>query len=132
MEKDTDITVLVAEDDPTFASRIIGIIGDIAGLRVVGHASDGERAVDMIRSHSPAIALLDFQMPKLNGLEVLAEALGLDRPPRCVMLTGNDSPEFRRRCLDAGAYAFLSKSTEVEHLGDLLSRLIEELRGSLR
>lgn len=62
-------SILVADDDPDLLDLIMRQLSR-AGYQVIG-ASDGEQALDLVREHSPDMAVLDVMMPKLTGLEVL-------------------------------------------------------------
>ena len=114
--------VLVADDNPTnreVLSRILERGGHTAVL-----VPDGERALDALESTRFDIALIDRNMPRLNGLEtVRAIRLTSGARPRLpvVVLSADATPEAKRECLEAGADAFIAKPVEA-------ARLLEELQ----
>ncbi len=110
--------VLVAEDDPGLRSVLE------RGLRengyVVDAVDDGERALSFLRSYEYAVAVLDWRMPGLSGVEVIGEArrLGLTAP--VLLLTARDATGDRVAGLDAGADDYLVKPFD---FGELLARI---------
>jgi len=68
-------TVLIADDDPDLRALVSVTLGR-AGYNVI-EATDGAEALEMIREHSPGVALLDVNMPRLDGVQV-AEQLRAD------------------------------------------------------
>jgi chemotaxis response regulator CheB len=62
------IRVLVADDSPTALRSVCDYLDFAGGLEVVCTASDGVNAVQLVAKHQPDLALLDFRMPRLNGL----------------------------------------------------------------
>lgn len=115
--------VLLTEDDP--------IVAELYRLRLdrEGHevtvASDGQAALDAVRSARPEIVLLDIRMPKLSGvavLEKIREDPELERVP-VVMLTNYSDPAQVQRCRELGIEAYLVKSrTTPRQLSDWITR----------
>lgn len=64
---DDDIQILIADDHPLMRKGLRLSIDEDPGMKVVGEASDGEMALAMIAKLHPQIALLDIEMPKLEG-----------------------------------------------------------------
>lgn len=79
--------VLVAEDDPEIAAILTGYLSR-AGLLVL-HAADGWRALEMHKMQAPDVVLLDVQMPRIGGWDVLAEIRRRGDTP-VLMLTAQD------------------------------------------
>mgnify|MGYP001111563251 CR=1 FL=1 len=65
------IDVLIADDHPLIRKGVINALKDYADIRFVGEATDGYQALEMVRKFDPSILLLDIDMPKLSGLDVL-------------------------------------------------------------
>ena len=109
-------TVLVAEDDPV-CSEICAELLRRAGLQV-RLAEDGEAAVALAQANEFALVLMDMQMPRLNGPDATARirAAGRNRHTPIVAVTANAFEEDRRRCLDAGMDAFLTKPLDSAQL----------------
>jgi AmiR/NasT family two-component response regulator len=112
--QDDRLTVIVAEDD-FLVSREIVRTAEAAGFVVLGTARDGEEAVDLVKRVSPRAALLDIEMPRVNGL-VAARRIRDQHPVPVVMLTAYESPEFLREATEAGVAAYLTKPPDVAGL----------------
>jgi len=84
---DAPATILFAGDHPVFRKGLVNVIAEDVRFEIVVEASDGATALDLIQKLNPSIALLDVDMPRLNGL-VLAEKLKTLRPSvRVIVLT---------------------------------------------
>ena len=103
-------TVLLVEDDP-FLSRMYTKIFNIHGYDIQS-AGDGEAGLATAKSLKPDVILLDIMMPKLNGMEVLAELKKDDstKDIPVIMLTNLGDQQQRDSALSAGAVKFLVKS----------------------
>ncbi len=119
-------TILVADDEPAIVELVRFTLED-AHVRVV-EAVDGAAALRLARAERPALALLDVQMPRVNGLDVCRR---LRQTPECahtriVMLTAAAQAEDRRRGLAAGADDYLTKPFSPLALLTLVRSLVPE------
>ena len=64
------ITIIIADDHPLMRSGVRTELESVSHFSVLAEASDGEEAYQAVQKLHPDIAILDFQMPKLNGLEI--------------------------------------------------------------
>ncbi len=71
--------------------------------------ADGETALHLARRQSFDVVIVDKEMPRMDGLELLEKLLELDPTTRCIMLTGHTSMETRRKVLEAGARRYVTK-----------------------
>lgn len=119
------IEVLVAEDNPTNQKVIKGI------LEKAGHSvylvADGDQALNALENHHFDLAIMDVQMPVLDGLEAL-KIYSFAQPQQgavpIVMLSADVTNETRQRCKEAGAKAFLAKPIQAHQLLDAIARVI--------
>ncbi|MGW2509384.1 response regulator transcription factor [Streptomyces scopuliridis] len=112
------IKVLVVEDMQVVRAGLVALLGGAFGIEVVGQAADAREALEVVGRASPDVALLDVDLPGMDGL-ALARELPV-RVPACrtVMLTAMDRPGHVRRALDAGAAGYLLKSVSPKGLAD--------------
>lgn len=100
------------------------MLGESGQIEVLGPADDGCTALEIFRRERPAGVVLDFQMPGLDGLQVLRAIRELDRKCLAILLTNHDEPSLKEQCHAAGADYFLDKSRDFERVLELvLSRL---------
>jgi DNA-binding NarL/FixJ family response regulator len=110
------IRILVADDHAVVRSGLVGILNAQADMSVVCDAADGLRAVELFFEHSPDVALIDLQMPGLDGVAVV-EALRAKHPDaRVIILTTYDTDDDIERSLKAGAKAYLLKDVDPRDL----------------
>jgi DNA-binding NarL/FixJ family response regulator len=117
--------VFIADDSALLRERLVALICDLEGMEVVGQAGDAAEALEAIRRLKPDVAVLDIRMPGGNGIQVLEAVKRQPAPPLVIMLTGFAYPQYRRKCLAAGADYFLDKTTEFERVAEVLRQLRE-------
>ena len=117
------IRVLLAEDEELIRDALVSLLGREPDLEVVATASDGSAAVAQALAHRPDVAVVDLEMPRLDGLRVVTE-LGRSLPTcAAVILTGHGRPVVLRRALASGARGFLAKGAPGSALADVIRRV---------
>lgn len=118
------IRVLLAEDQAMVRGAISALLHLSApDIEVVAEAGDGEEAILMAREKAPQVALLDIEMPRVDGLRV-AEVLHAEFPLlRIVILTTFARPGYLRRALAAGASGYLLKDAPAMELAAAIRRI---------
>jgi DNA-binding NarL/FixJ family response regulator len=106
-------TILIADDHPVFRLGLRGLIESERDFEVVGEASDGERALELIQSLRPAIAILDISMPKLDGLALAQRIVGQEPPVDLILLTMYREDKLFRKALEAGVKGYVLKDSMV-------------------
>ena len=113
MSNNSRVQILVVDDDAMIRTILTQLLTS-AGYQC-DQCEDGAKALEMIHAKQPSLLLLDFDMPGLNGAEVL-KRLRADSDPAiaqipAIMLTGHGSEASEVRCLQAGADDFVTKPT---------------------
>jgi len=115
--------VFLADDSHAVLERIREMLSSLPEIEIIGWASDVPEALDSIRETKPEAVILDLAMPNGSGIEVL-KTIKHERPETIVVvLTNYAFPQHRRRCVEAGADAFLDKSAEFAEIPQVLRRL---------
>jgi two-component system, NarL family, response regulator len=120
MDKTKPIRVLLAEDHEVVRDGLAAIIDYQADMTVVGHACNGEEAVERFAELQPDITLMDLRMPGMGGapaIEAIRKKFG---DARIIVLTTYDGDENIYRALKAGARGYLLKDSGKD---DLLSAI---------
>lgn len=110
-----EITVVIADDQQLVRAGFRLIVNSEPGMRVVGEASDGIEALDLVRRRSPDVILLDIRMPGMDGLTAARRILA-ESDTRVLLLTTFDADEYVFEGLRAGASGFLLKDLPPEQL----------------
>lgn len=114
------IRVLLADDEELIRTALAALISLEPDLDVVAHAADGRAAVDEAVRHRPDVALVDLEMPELDGMAVTAELARSVPDCAVVILTGRGRPPHLRRALAAGARGFVPKGASGYALADVI------------
>ncbi|WP_314301513.1 response regulator transcription factor [Kocuria palustris] len=120
------LSVLIADDEPVVRETMSIYVNSAPDMQVVGTAADGRAAVQMAETLSPDIILMDIQMPRVDGVEAVAEVLRLLPHTHVVMITTFTSREAVVPALRAGALGYVLKSDPPERL---LSAVREAVAG---
>jgi DNA-binding NarL/FixJ family response regulator len=118
MTDDTEIRVLLVDDQDLLRSGIRIILESEPGIVVVGEARDGHGALERIRQVSPDVVCLDVQMPGMDGLTATRLITALENPPAVLVLTTFDRDDYLFEALEGGASGFLLKNSTPEQLVD--------------
>ena len=110
------IRVLLADDHVIIRSGVAQILNEQPDIQVVAEAADGAAAVALYRKERPDVALLDLQMPKLDGVHVVEQIRKEFPDAVLVMLTTFDTDDDIDRALTAGAKAYLLKDVSTADL----------------
>ena len=118
--------VLIA-DDHALVREGIGILIARAGFSVVAEASNGQEALSLASDHRPDMAVLDMNMPLMNGLDTAVELRRLSPSTRSILLSRHGDGECVRAAMRAGVKGYVLKSQSVV---ELLQALSEVANGS--
>lgn len=110
------IRVMLVDDQAMVRVGFRMIIETEADLTVVGEATDGREAVDMVDRCRPDVVLMDVRMPRMDGLEATAIVTARPDAPRVLMLTTFDAEDYVYTALRSGASGFLLKDAPAEQL----------------
>ena len=105
-------------DDNKQYRMLIKMVLELAGHEIVGEAGDGEEALAQAPTADPDVVLLDLNMPKMSGFDVLPQLRERLPATKILILTTGQAPQERQRALDAGADGFIIKPTRVFSLDD--------------
>jgi DNA-binding NarL/FixJ family response regulator len=108
------VKVLIADDSTPIRERIVKLLTTLPDVEIVGEAIDGIETAVLVRKTKPEVVILDLQMPKLSGLEILPRLKEIEPPPVVVVLTNFSTSPLKAMCTRKGADFFFDKSTEFE------------------
>jgi two-component system response regulator DesR len=118
------IRILLAEDQGMVRGALAALLDLEPDLQVVAQVAAGDQVLAAAERSEPDIALLDIEMPGLDGLSA-ARSLRTARPDcRVLILTTFGKPGYLRRAMDAGVAGFLVKDGPVEQLAEAIRRVL--------
>ncbi len=120
-----DPRCLIADDHPALTAAVTSFVAE-NGFEVVGPASDGRRAVALAAQEQPDLALVDFRMPRLAGLDLIAALREVSPDTRICVYTADGDEQLASDSLAAGAVAVLLKESP---LSDVVRALEAALAG---
>jgi two-component system response regulator DesR len=122
------IRLLLADDQALVRGALAALLELEGDLEVVAEVGRGDEVVDAAREHRPDVALLDVEMPGLDGIAA-TEALRAVLPDvRVLIVTTFGRPGYLRRALQSGAAGFVVKDTPARQLADAVRRVHSGLR----
>jgi DNA-binding NarL/FixJ family response regulator len=104
-----EVTVLVVDDHPLLRHGLRDVIGNKSRFKIVGEASDGEEALRKIACLKPQIAIIDIDMPRLNGLETIRSIRVLPFPVKVIVLTMYKEADMFNAAMDLEVKAYVIK-----------------------
>jgi DNA-binding NarL/FixJ family response regulator len=102
--------ILIADDHDVVRSGLHAILNSQPGWEVVAEAEDGKRAVELAAETQPNVAILDYQLPILNGVDATREIRAFHPQTEVLIFTMHESEPLIRELLEAGARGYLLKS----------------------
>ena len=112
----TQVTVVVGDDHPVYREGVVRVLKESGTIQVVAEAGDGRAALAAIREHRPDVALVDYRMPGMDGLDVVhaVERDGLST--RVIVLSAFDDAALVYQALAAGASGYLTKEADRQEI----------------
>lgn len=114
--------IFIVDDSIIVRERLISMLSDLEGASVVGSAQETQEAMGAIKELKPDVVILDLNLPGGGGVKVL-EHIKLHAPgTKVIILTNYDYPQYRKKCLEAGADVFMDKLTEFDQVPTLVTQ----------
>ena len=116
-------SVVIVDDHPLFREGVRSIIDSEEDLDVLAEGSSGDQAIQLVRELRPRVALIDVNLPNMNGMQVTRQ-IGAERlDTSVVLLTAYDDVEQVLHAFSAGAAAYCSKDVEAGKLVDVVRQV---------
>ena len=112
------VRLAVIDDHALFRAGLISLLNDMKEFRVIGEAGDGTEALRILNELKPDVLLLDVNMPRMGGVETVAQIRSLPEKEQCkiLMLTISENDKDLIGSISAGADGYLLKNAEPEEL----------------
>ena len=126
------IRILVVDDSSTFRDTFCSLLQDDPNIELVASAGSGLEALAMVEELQPDLVFIDFQLPEMNGLEVIAKLRGRFPTLPIVVMSSHDMPALGEVCNQGGANAYATKDRLLQQLSSILADVavsLNKLRG---
>ncbi|MGJ8736076.1 response regulator transcription factor [Zobellia laminariae] len=104
-------SIILADDHSLVRDGIRALLESESDLKVIGEASDGIEAIEMVNKNSPDLLIIDIRMPRMTGIEAVEKLNAQNSPVKCIILSMHDSEEYILKSVKAGALGYLLKDT---------------------
>jgi two-component system, NarL family, response regulator NreC len=121
MEPTKPITIVLADDHGIVREGIAAFCNSRPELKILGQSSDGAEAVELILSLKPDFAVLDLNMPKVSGLDVIRRVRQAKSETKLIVLSINRDENVIRELFRSGANGYLLKDGPARHLFDAIN-----------
>src|SRR5579863_5624161 len=115
------ITILLADEDALRRDGLAAVLQGASQFEVVAQCPDGETAIDQIRRLRPDVAVIDLNLPRMHGIELVRRVRSEALATKVVILSGTADDEIVREVVRAGGDGYLLKNGPARHLIDAIS-----------
>ena len=122
------IRLVIADDQALVRGALAALLGLETDIEVVAELGDGTGVVSAVLEHSADVAMLDVEMPGLDGISAAAAVRSAAPSCRVLMVTTFGRPGYLRRAMQAGASGFVVKDTPARQLAEAVRRVHNGLR----
>ena len=122
------IGILVVDDHPVVRAGLTAMLSTQSAFEMIGEASDGKMALEMIDRLRPDIVLLDLRMSDISGIDVLRSLAARKSQVRCIVLTNYELNEDVFKAVEAGARGYLLKDVPLQELARIIRAVHEGRR----
>lgn len=108
------IKVVLVDDHGIVRNGIKSTLSDAKDIKVIGEASNGVEAIEVVKRLLPDVAVVDITMPEMNGIDAVAIITKKYPSVKCLILSMHDKEEYIFKSIEAGALGYLLKDTSKE------------------
>jgi len=119
------ITLLVVDDHPLFRQGVVDALSLESDMRIIGQSAVGDEALELIRTKKPNVAVLDVNLPGMNGQQITHQVSQERIGTRIILMTGYDDIEQAFHAALAGAHGYCSKDIEPQSLARIIREVAE-------
>lgn len=120
------LKIYIADDHTLFRKAMMNLLKTFEGVAVVKDAENGKELISLIKTEQPDVAIIDLQMPVMDGAEACEKIIEHYPEVKLIVLTMHDSDKYVLHMIEMGVHAFLLKNTEPDELEKAINSIIEK------
>lgn len=120
------LRIIIADDHPLFSQGVIQVLSTRKNLEVIGQAENGKAALELIRRELPDIAILDVQMPGMDGFEVAKIVRTEKLPTKIIFLTMFNQESFIKKVFEIGVKGYILKDSAITDILKCIEAVAED------
>lgn len=109
-------TVLIVDDHPSLRLVLKMHLSQVLGVTGILEADNGQATIQIVKDSAPGLVILDIDIPKINGLDVIPRIRAIQPSIRILVVSGQDQSVFAPRVKTAGANGYVSKAQEISEI----------------
>lgn len=117
-------TVIIADDHEIVRRGLRGILESEGSCKVIAEAADGLTAAQLVEKHKPTLLVLDLNMPRLHGIDVLRQVRSASPQTKVIVLSMHNDEPYVIESLRAGAMAYILKGSESQEISQALKEVL--------
>ncbi len=125
MTENQKIRIIIADDHPVFRNGLRKLIEEDSSIKVIGEAENGEKVLEIINELKPEIAVLDIDMPKMTGIQVLKSLTKAKVEIKIIFLTVFASEDIFNKAMNLGISGYLLKDSAVTEIIECIHKVAE-------
>lgn len=118
-----EVPVVIVDDHPLLRRGVRDVIGENSRFKIIGEASDGREALRLLAGLKPQIAIIDIDLPLLNGLELIRALRELPFEVKAIILTMYNEEDMFNAAMDLGAKAYVLKENAANEIVAALEKV---------
>lgn len=119
----TPIRLILADDQDLVRGGLTALLNLEPDVDVVAQVGRGDQLLAAVREYAPDVALVDIEMPGLDGIEAVRQVVDAKLPTKCMIVTTFGRPGYLRCAMNAGALGFVVKDTPAEQLAAMVRKV---------
>jgi DNA-binding NarL/FixJ family response regulator len=119
------IRIIIADDHQLFGNGLKILLNSFPDFEVIGEASNGEEFLKLLKSVTADIALMDINMPEMDGIEATRKGIKMSPDINIIALSMYDEEEYYYKMVDAGAKGFILKDSDISEVRDAILTVVK-------
>lgn len=119
---------VIVDDSQVMREHLVEMLASLSNIEIVEMTEEPQQAIEAIRSSKPDLVILDIRLSGGSGIDVLKAIKNDNHHPTVIVYTNYPFPQYKTKCMDAGAEFFFDKSTESQQMISTIESIIKRFQ----